>query len=188
MAIQVGGTAVPPLLAALEKGKPNRAQVMYALSQIGDARAARAFRAGLRDRDEQVRAYAAQGLVRIGDPQALAATLQTINDAADQLHLDVTPSVDALGGMGLKAVSPLLDLLMDKDEVTRLHAQRALGMILARRHGSVPGSGYSSPKAEEDMRSEWSANGNYDFSAPASARKASVEKWRRWLTQAEKSA
>jgi HEAT repeat protein len=184
-AIWIGKASVPPLLALLEKGGGNRAQVMYALSQIGDARAASVFTGCLHDKDERVRAYSAQGLARIGDPQAQAAILQTLNDAADQLHADITPSVLTLGGMGLKAVPSLLDLLMADDEMTRLHAQRALELILARRHGAAPDSGFPSPKAEDDMRSEWSANGNYDYSAPASAREASVEKWRQWLAQAE---
>jgi len=185
-AIRIGKAAVPPLLAVLEKGGGNRAQVMYALSQIGDTRAASVFTGGLRDKDERVRAYSAQGLARIADPQAQEAALQTLNDAADQLHGDITPSVRTLGGMGLKAMPPLLDLLMADEEMTRLHAQRALESILARQHGFVPGRGFPSPEAEEDMRSEWSANGTYDYSAPASARRASVEKWHRWLAQAEK--
>ncbi len=87
--------------------------------------------------------------------------------------------------MGLKAAPPLLDLLMTDDELTRLHAQRALEMILSRRHGFVPGQGYPSPEAEEAMRSEWHANGNYDYAADANARSESVAKWREWLKEAK---
>lgn len=185
MSIELGSIAVPSLLAALEKGRANRPQVMYALSQIGDPRAVPAFKESLRDSDERVRAYAAQGLARVGDPEALAATLQTLNDAADELHLDVTPSVQTLGGMGLKAVPSLLDLLMDEHDTTRLRAQRALELMLSLRHGFVPGRGYPSPEAENGMRSEWRANGDYDYSAAARDRAVSVEKWHRWLTRAE---
>jgi HEAT repeat protein len=181
VAIEFGSAAVSPLLAVLEKGGSNREQVIYALSQIGDARAAQSFEAALRDSNERVRAYAAQGLARIGDPQAIEAALRTLNDAVDELHLDITPSVQTLGGMGLKVVPSLLDLLMDEDEMTRQHAQRALELILARLHGVVPGRGYPSLEAEGQMRSEWRSNGNYDYSAPASDRAASVEKWHEWL-------
>jgi HEAT repeat protein len=185
LTIQLGRDAVSPLLALLEKGGSNREQVVFALSQIGDARAAEAFRAGLRDPNDRVRAYAAQGLARIGDPQATAAALQTLDDAADELHLDITPSVQTLGEMGLKVLPSLLDLLMDEDEMTRLHAQRAFDLILARRHGFVPGIGFPSPEAAERMRDEWRANGDYDYSAPARDRAVSVEKWRQWLKQVE---
>lgn len=186
-AIRIGSPAVPELLQVLGKAVGNRAQVMYALSQIGDTRAASAFLAGLRDEDERVRAYAAQGLTRIGNPTAMAASIQTLNDAADELHLDMTPAVRSLGEMGLKAVPPLLDLLMNVDEMTRLHAQRALEMILSRRHGFIPAQGYSSSKAEEAMRSEWRDHGDYDYSADANARSASVAKWREWLEKAKGS-
>src|SRR5260370_5343543 len=156
--IRIGKAGVPRLLALLEKGGPNRAKVRYALSQIVDARAASVLTGGLGAKDEQVRAYSAQGLARIGDPQAQAAALQTLNDAADHLHADITPSVRTLSGMGLKAIPSLLDLLMAEDEMTRLHAQRALESILARQHGFVPGGGFPSPKAEEETRAEWMAN------------------------------
>jgi HEAT repeat protein len=184
--IELGAVAVPPLLAALEKNEANRAQVMYALSQIADQRAAPALQASLRDADERVRAYAAQGLARIGDPEALEAILQTLDDAADELHLDITPSVQTLGGMGLKAVPPLLGRMMDENEMTRLHAQRALERILAWRHTPIAGEGILSPHAAKRVRSEWSANGDYDYSAPANERAASVEKWRQWLKRVEK--
>ena len=173
--IGVGKTAVPPLLQLLEKGLPNRSQVMYALSQIGDVRAVEAFRAGLLAENEQVRAYAAQGLAHVGDPKAMAACLQTINDAADELHLDITPSVRALGQMGLRAVPSLLDLLMHDDEITRLHAQRALELIVAWR---------ATLKAAEEMRREWHENGDYDYSADAETRAISVTTWRKWLKEA----
>ena len=185
-AIAIGAAAVPELLRLLERGGMQRMQAMYALSEIGDARAAAAFRAGLADGDESVRAYAARGLAAIGDPQAQAAAIATLNDAADKLHADMTPSVHTLAGMGLNAVPAVLELLMSEDEMTRLHAQRVLERILAAQHGAKPGRGFPSTKAEQAMRSEWSANGNYDYSSAKDARRASVGKWRQWLAQKEK--
>src|SRR5260370_40540593 len=65
-AIQIGAATVPELLSLMEERGASRAQVMYALAQIGDSRAEQAFLAGLKDGDERVRAHAAQGLVPIG--------------------------------------------------------------------------------------------------------------------------
>jgi HEAT repeat protein len=160
-----------------------RAAAMYALSQAAGPRSADEFRKALGDADERVRAYAAQGLVRIGDTGALAACLKTLNDAADELHLDMTPSVQALGEMGLKAAPALLELLLHDDEMTRLHAQRALELILSRRHGFRPGRGFPSRAAEEAMRAEWRANGDYDYSAEPEARARAMERWREWLAR-----
>lgn len=184
-AIRIGSAAVPGLLSLLANRGISRAQVMYALAQIGDSRAQQAFLAGLKSADERERAYAAQGLVRIGHPDAIAACLQTLNDAPDPLHLDRTPSVAALGEMGLKPVPSLLESLMDKDETTRLHSQRALELILSRRHGFRSGQGFPSPEAEEKMRAEWRNNGDYDYGADAKRRGEAVAKWRQWLAEAK---
>ncbi len=185
-AIRIGAAAVPELLKVLEHGGMQRMQAMYALAEIADARAAAAFRAGLNDGDQRVRAYAARGLAAIGDPQAQAAAIATLNDAPDELHLDSTPSVTTLGAMGLKVVPAVLDLLMSEDEMTRLHAQRVLEKILATHHGMVAGKGFPSAAAEQAMRAEWSANGNYGYSAPVDTRRTSVEKWRAWIRQGKK--
>lgn len=184
-AIQMGSGAVPRLLDMLDEPLENRGPVMYALAQIGDPQAQQAFAAGVEDSDANVRAYAARGLTRIGDPAAMAASLRTLNDGADELHLDMTPSVQSLGGMGLKVVPSLLDLLLEEDEMTRLHAQRALELILSRRQGFVAGKGFPSSAAEAEMRSEWAANGNYDYSNDTDSRAASVAKWHLWLAEAK---
>lgn len=186
-AIQCGEEAVPGLLALLHEPGVSRAQVAYALAQIGDARAQQEFTTGLHDSDERVRAYAAQGLVRMGHPDAMAACLHTLNDAADELHLDRTPAVDALGGMGLQPVASLLDLLMDEDRNTRMHAQRALESIAAQRYGFRPGHGFPEPQAEAAMRDEWRANGDYQFDADRELRAQAVARWRQWLQTAQEA-
>jgi hypothetical protein len=183
-AIRLGVPAVPALLAMLKESGVNRAQAMYALARIGDPRAEEAFVSGVRDADERVRAYAAQGLVHITSPGAMTACLETLNDAPDELHLDITPSVRALGEMGLSAVPSLLDLLTHDDEMTRLHAQRALELILEHRHGFIEGRNKPSKERDETVRREWQANGDYDYSADAGTRAAAVAKWRLWLAKA----
>jgi HEAT repeat protein len=185
--IKIGAEAVPSLLTMLaEESGARRAQVMYALSQIAAPEAAPAFRRGLNDENERVRSAAAVGLARIGDPNAVAALLQTLSDAPDQLHGDMTPAVFALGDMGISALPSLLDLLMDQNEVRRLHAQRAVEQIMMRRHGFQPGQGFPDAAAEDQFRVEWKANGNYDYSAEAAARADAVEKWRRSVAAEEK--
>jgi HEAT repeat protein len=180
--IGIGAAAVSSLLPLLdEKPAGLRAQVMYALARIAEPETAEAFQRGLKDSDERVRAYAADGLARIGHTDAMAASLQTLNDAPNEAHMDMTPAVYSLGKMGLKAVPELLDLLMSEDESTRLHAQRALEMILNGRHGFQFGQGFPTPEADNQARAEWQANGNYDYAADAASRAASVEKWRSWL-------
>lgn len=175
--IQLGAEAVPALLPFLEDGSAmRRSQVMYALAQIAEPGTAEAFQRGLGDADERVRAYAAVGLARIGHPNALTACLQTLNDAPNEAHLDMTPAVQALGEMGISVVPALLDLLMNEDEFTRLHAQRVLELILNRRHGLG-----QEPEAEKQVEEEWQANGAYDYAADAATRAASVAKWRRWF-------
>lgn len=183
-AVQIGSRAVSSLIAILDEPGSKHAPAMYALAQIGDARAAEVFLTGLQDAQERVRAYAAQGLVRIGDSRAVAACLQTINDGGDELHSDITPSVQALGQMGLRAVPPVLNLLTNENEVTRLHAQRALELILENRHGFVTGNGFPSREAEEAVRREWRANGDYNYAASTEKRAAAAAKWRLWLESA----
>lgn len=182
-AIQAGTQAVTGLLALLKEPGHQRIPTIYALARIGDSRATDAFVSALHDGDDRIRAYAAQGLTRIGDPRALSACIATINDAPDELHADITPSVRSLGQMGLDVVPALLDLLTHADRTTRLHAQRALELILEQRHG-IAGSKLASENAAESVREQWRAMGNYDYSADEETRVASVAKWRGWLTQA----
>jgi HEAT repeat protein len=183
-AVSLGSAAVPELIKLL--GLPDgdtRAQAMFALSEIADARARTAFWRGLHDADERVRSYAARGLGRLGDPDAVTAFVQTLGDAPDPLHADMTSSVDGLGRLGLTAVPSIIDLLMDPDKLIRLRAQRALELIMSRRHGFRDGEGFPSPAAEEEMRKEWRANGDYRYDAASQKRATAVAKWRGWAAQ-----
>jgi hypothetical protein len=122
------------------------------------------------------------------DEEELQAALRTLNVGADPLHADRTPAVEALGRMGLRAVPALLDRLVDENEMTRLRAQRALELVLSRRHGFIPGRGFPSPACEAAMRAEWQTNGDYHYDAPATVRCAAVERWRAWLNTAREPA
>jgi HEAT repeat protein len=162
-----------------------RAAAMDALARIAVAAAVPAFREGLRDRDERVRSHAARGLTRLGHEDALQACLSTIDDNPDPLHLDSTPSAHALGDMGLKAVAPLLDLMGSADRDTRMHAQRALELLIARRFGFQPGRGFLDSNAQKAVHRLWQANDDYDFAASAERRDAAIDHWRRWLSDIE---
>jgi len=179
--VQIGADAVPELTSLLKTPSVNRSQVMYALAQIGDSYAERSFLEYLEDDDEYVRSYAAQGLVKVGHPSALEACLLTLNDAADEIHLDQTPSVDALGKMGIKAVPSLLKLLTNEDEITRLHSQRALELIMMRHYGFRPGQGFPSVEAELKAMSTWRDHGNYDFADDAESRATAATRLRAWF-------
>lgn len=185
-AISLGGPAVPTLMSLLGEPGVAHAQVMYALAEIADPRALPAFTAGMADADERVRAQAARGLARISDASAVSACLQALNDDPDPLHNDQTPAVQALGGLGLAAVPGLLDHMASLDAMSRLRAQRAFELVLARRHGYQPGHGFPSPQAEAAMRAEWSAHGDYAYNAPAAKRATAIRQWRQWLATAGK--
>jgi hypothetical protein len=111
------------------------------------------------------------------DARDLEALLAAIDDDADPAHLDMTPAVQALGAMGDRAVPRLLDLLLSEIEETRLHAQRALELVVYRRHGFEPGRGFPSPAAEQAARDELVSAG-YDHAADEAAREAAAGRLR----------
>jgi HEAT repeat protein len=173
-AIEAGAEAVPTLLELWRDPGVARAQVMYALERIAPREAEDAFKEGLRDSDEHVRAYAARGLARLGHPDALDALLATLNDAADPLHADFTPSVQALAAFGLDAVAPLLDRMLEDDAMSRLHAQRALEGILRERLGAAD---------DTSLSQLWAENGDYSWDAADDPRRVAVATWRDWLAR-----
>ncbi len=180
--IKIGKKAVSELISLFdEKACGCKDQVMFALAEIADPSALSVFEKGLLDKNEYVRAYAALGLMRIHHQDALSALLMTINDGPDISHLDITPSVSALSEFGSKAFLPLLELLMHDDEMTRLHAQRALELIMDKSQDFRPGQGFPSDEAEERARALWAENGNYDYSADANSRSIAVKKLRELL-------
>jgi HEAT repeat protein len=182
--IAAGSVVTPRLVAALSEPGLPRAQVMFALSRVGDSRALDAFTRGLDDPDERVRAFAAGGLTRLHAPNALAANLRTLDDAADPLHADHTPAVEALGEMGLVPVEPLLGVFLESERRdTRLHAARAIEGVVSRRHGFRPGGGFPSRERDEACRGVLQQNGPLDFELPRAMREPLVTKWRGWLRE-----
>jgi len=113
----------------------------------------------------------------------LDALLAAIDDDPDPLHLDMTPAVRALGDVGDRAVPPLLDLLLADSDETRLHAQRALELIVYRRHGFEPGRGFPSA-ADERAARDLLVSAGYDHAGDRAAREAAVARLRASLENA----
>jgi len=111
------------------------------------------------------------------DANDLEALLAAIDDDPDPLHLDMTPAVRALGELGGRAVPPLLELLLSDSEETRLHAQRALELVVYRRHGFAPGQGFPTA-AEEQAAREQLVSAGYDHTGEPAAREAAVARLR----------
>jgi len=129
---QIGGPAVPALIAACREGERDvRISAIAALGQMGGAQALEALLLSLReDRDGLVRAYAAMSLGQIGGVPALEALVTALREDRDRMVR--TYAAMSLGRTGEpQAVEALMATLKDKDEdeaVCRM-AIGALGWI-----------------------------------------------------------
>ena len=111
------------------------------------------------------------------DAARIELLVANLDKDSDELHLDMTPAVLELGSLGLEIVPYLQAPLLSSDELTRLHAQRALEHMLSRRLGFVPGQGWRSPEGQQKWQALWAQNGSYDWRAPEEVRKHSVAMW-----------
>jgi hypothetical protein len=105
---------------------------------------------------------------------------------ADELHLDITPSVLALAEYGIDVIPYLHDALLAPELLTRMHAGNALARAVSVHCGFVAGKGWSRPDGEAESRALWIKNGSYDAKADEQARARSVEAWTAWY-HAQKS-
>jgi len=83
----------------------------------------------LKSLDQIERSNAAVKLVELNYSKSIEVCIITINDNADELHLNYTPSVHCLINIGFDALKPLSKLLTKKDEMTRLRAMTAIENI-----------------------------------------------------------
>lgn len=181
--LALGSIAVPQLLDTLKVGSSTalRKAALSILSELQDPRAETAFRGSLDDTDEDVRAISAQGLYRLNTPDALDACIRTINDAPDPLHYDITPSVQALGSLGLSALTQVLPLLLSSDARTRQHAQRVLETVSAQ--AIAPGARGMSASLDRAWTSLWQMNGSYQWDGPEAQRIEAVHLWQQWVEE-----
>jgi hypothetical protein len=116
-------------------------------------------------------------------PSEIERLVAAIDDDPDSLHGDRTPAVDALVAHGLAALGEVLPLLEHAPELTRLRAQRVLeGVTLAWVRERVK---ENRPLTRSDTRAWqelWTANGAYDWQGTPDERRASVARWRAWLS------
>lgn len=185
--VQRGAAAVPVLLAALQENiaPGHRKAILRILVELSDTRAEPVFRSSLSSTDEEIRALAAQGLVKLNATDAMAACLATINDAPDMLHADVTPSVHALASMGMLVLPALLPLLMSSDARTRQRGQKVLEQVTFDKVSRVVQPRPLSDAARTAWMALWATNGSYQSDGPESDRAASVDLWTRWLQTEE---
>jgi len=111
---------------------------------------------------------------------SISSLAHHINEDADLLHAEYTPSVRELIRRGHCAIPYMLDLMINKDQETRLRAQTVIEGITLRDHGWIPGEGWPGPDMEKGYNSFWRSLGNLQFDSDPSARLRSVAMWRRW--------
>ncbi len=114
--------ALTPLIACLkEADMSTRLAALKALGSIGDNRAAKPVAEFLNDPDKGIRGAAAEALKKFNwqpeDPRGKVQVALMLGDR------------DRLLKMGKTAVPPLVAMLLDKDESTRLEAIGALGNL-----------------------------------------------------------
>lgn len=123
--------ATPALLAALnDEDADVRYYAVSALGESGDQRAVEAFiRALLEDKSWEVRSKVAEGLAKLGDPDAIPHLLAALNDDEDMVRGHAATSLGVLGGVEM--FETLLNILNDKNEdgYTRSCAAKGLAAI-----------------------------------------------------------
>jgi len=122
--IDIGSSAVNPLLTALKDSDPNvRKSAAEALVKIGSP-AVNPLIAALKDSDKEVQKSVAEALGKIGQP-AVNPLLSVLMDSDSHVRRFAT---EALGKIGdSKAIDPLITALNDSDRYVRESAAEALG-------------------------------------------------------------
>lgn len=113
----------------------------------------------------------------------IASLVASIDADPDPLHADFTPAVWGLCGHGLDGARAVLPLLDAPDQMTRMHASRALECAVAAWFGVKRGQ-TDDPRSGVTRRFEaaWIANGPYAWDGPPAARRAARDRWDAWLT------
>ncbi len=126
--------------------------------------------------DQFIRSNAATQLCKLKHPQAISACIRTINDDADMLHVESTPSVRRLIESGKPAILPLTELMLSGNEITRLRASKAIEEITYNM--------MNNPKNEKKNLEKWRVwwkEIDLKYKDPIEKRKVAVEKLKKWL-------
>ena len=107
-----------------------------------------------------------------------------IDENADELHSDFTPSVHKLSELGIPSMEAVLPLLNSDNKDTRLHAERVLEGVVSRMYGFIPGQGFSNnPDGEAIVRTIFITNG-YDWADTVpEIRLKGIENWKKWIVE-----
>jgi hypothetical protein len=178
--VRSGVEATPFLLRAAPKDDEHYKTILRTLLQIRDPHAAEGFRRALKNADEEIRAIGARGLYLVNAPDALSALQATINDCPDPLHYEQTPAVQSfieLGRAGLPAVFMLMD---SSDEQIRRRGYYVLVHVVLQEIHRQLESRHSVQAAQQEWQNLQNANGSYQWDAPESLRRSSLELWKRW--------
>lgn len=136
------------------------------------------YLAELDDADEHVRSRAAAALHRLGHPKAVEACLRTLDDEADPLHADHSPSVRCLIEIGWPALGPVFEHLSAEGYLHRARAQRAAEGITKRRFGF---DGTAWPPGALERWLAWAERIDYEADAPADRRAVGLARLRAWI-------
>ena len=112
---------------------------------------------------------------------ATAALVRTIDEGLQSPTTDFTPSSIKLMQMGLPGARAVVDLLDAPGRFTRRRAQRVIEGVVMMRNGWVAGRGYADDTGPERTNAVLAETGRYDPDAPVEQRRATMERWRRWL-------
>jgi HEAT repeat protein len=134
------GKPVSAWVNALKAKDPKaRAHAAYALGVIGPAATAAvpALSDALKDRDEDVRHWAAEALGRIG-AVAVPVLIDALKDNDKSLRLEAATALGNIGPEARSTAPALADVLKDQDKKVGVRAAEALGKI-------GPGAGSAGP-------------------------------------------
>ncbi len=123
-------SAVGPLIEVLQSSTETefvRAEVAFALGEIGDRAATQALIQSLSDESKQIRTSAALGLGYIGNTDAVPPLIEKLSDSSADVRIGVIRALGLLNDP--RAIEPLMDLLNDESETIACAAILALGFL-----------------------------------------------------------
>jgi HEAT repeat protein len=123
----LGSVCVPALAGCLTDPALQVQEAASAiLASLADGRVLVPLMQALGSRDWIVRMHAAQGLGRIGEPDAVPALMPLLQDKVKAVREEAS---SALAAIGVAAMGGLIEALQHDDWLVRLHAVEALGKL-----------------------------------------------------------
>ncbi len=146
-----------------------REAALRGLAEIADPSSADVFERFLAAPEARLRAFAAHGLARSGDPRGPAALVATIDDGPDDLHYPYSLGVYDLMALGRRALPLVAPLLRAPAAPTRARA-----MVVVRRVVDANPDLGPWDALEERL-------GAYDPDGADAARDVAAARWEVWL-------